>query len=43
MRSRRALHRVGSTSRVTYAAAAEYTAWQLSGPRGEMVVCMPGR
>ena len=30
------------TSQLSVKAAAEYEAWQLSGPRGEMVVCMPG-
>lgn len=29
-------------SELSVKAAAEYEAWQLSGPRGEMVVCMPG-
>lgn len=29
-------------SELSVGAAAEYEAWQLSGPRGEMVVCMPG-
>ncbi len=30
------------TSQLSVKAAAENEAWQLSGPRGEMAVCMPG-
>ena len=37
-----ALTRVPDTGRLTAGALSDYEAWQMYGPRGEIVVCGPG-